>query len=794
MKIAIDITSVLDQYADRGIGNYTKSLLGELLLNNDHEWHLLGFLNKKINLKKINDEFLNKQNIKFHSLGPIKPSSIHNLIYSKKKILPLLNHIKPDIYFVPNFERGTFKGSWKNYTMIHDIIPLTNKSYSRKSFIHNFLKGLFYKKQLKSALKSDVILTNSNYSKSQICQKFKINPEKIFPIHLAAANIFDTEKTEKADKRKVSNILHSYGIKDDFILYYGGLESNKNLDSLLKAYEIFSRRNPNIKLVIVSPSFTKKFSGSLISKNKDAKILISQAKKLGIRNKIIFTGKAEFKHLPHIVSRAKAVIYLSNAEGFGLPVLESLSVGTPCVVSDLKVFHEIYSKGVLFVQQKNPNEIAEKISTIINEKIIRNKLVKQGLSLSEEYQWEDTAEKTLSLFQDFLESTDIESKEDQSRITFISPFFFPFKGGAENYAYNIARMLKKEGFNVEVLTSTFKAKQEKLENSRGIAIHRFRTWINQYYLRFYPGLLKGIIKSNADVIHVQGFGFIWQDFCLIIKRFFSRRRIKFISTPHGPFMARREYSFIQKILKQLFTKIQRFYLNWLYDLIIQVNPNQSKWISKNYKIDLEKIKHIPIGISLDHFEEVTKITELKKELNIKKEIVISYLGRFHKYKGVHDLLEVSKELKKDNYKFKTVFMGVDAGEKKSMQSFVIENSLDDEVIILEKPTDEKRNKILEISEIFVFPSQWEAYGIAMVEAMAHGNTIISTKTEGGLHLIENKKNGLLITYKNRKELKMALVKLITDETLRKKMIKLNLEKAAKLKWDDLWEEYKVIYE
>lgn len=805
LKIAIDITSLLDQYSNRGIGTYTRNLVIELIEKDIYTLHLIGFKDDIDNLRKLGlTQF--PQNVIFHSLGQIRLSSIKNITFYRKKYLPLLKKIQPDFHICPNFERGVFNNySWKNIAVIHDIIPLINNKFSNKSPLHNFIKKRFYIRQLKKALNSDLILTISEFSKNKISNWFKVPDTKIVVNYLALDRNFDSDLI--LDPMRTNVILKSLKIKNDYILYYGGLENNKNIEKLLEAFKILSSKRNNLDIVIVSNEIRNKYDNSYIIKGENGKKIAKLVNKLSIKDKVIFTGELSKDDLKILTKNANLFVHLSKAEGFGLSVLEAISLGTQAVISDIPVYKELFYKHAVLVNPDSANEISKSIDNLLNDKELQEKLKLHNLELKTKFTWKKHIGKLIEVI-DNLDRISRKDKEivdpDRIKIGFVIPHFYPFKGGAENYTLDIATLAAKDYFDVSVYTS----KNTKFENNfdifQRIKIYRSNTLINKYYLKFYPNLLLKILKSDAEILHVQGFGFIWQDICLIIKKFTSRKKIKYINTPHGPFMARQNYSKFQRVLKIIFTSIQKLYLNWLYEIVIQVNPEQYKWIEKDYGIKKKKIKFLPIGINQEHFQNdfknlIAKIKDSKASKvdreEIKNKIIITYLGRFHKYKGVFDLLISFQRLifETEFTNVKLILMGKDAGELKDLKKFIIENRLEENVEIIENPTDKERNYILDLSQIFIFPSEWEAYGIAMVEAMAHGNAIISTRTEGGLYLIENNKNGILFNHGDTNALLKALIRLCGNSSLREEIIKTNFEKAQKLSWENIWSEYDALY-
>ena len=277
---------------------------------------------------------------------------------------------------------------------------------------------------------------------------------------------------------------------------------------------------------------------------------------------------------------------------------------------------------------------------------------------------------------------------------------------------------------------------------------------------------------------------------MLLKKLFSRK-IKIVNTPHGPFMALKEYKAYEKTFKFLIESFERL-SNKAYDLVIQVNPYQSEWLPK-YGIKKEKIVYVPNGIPEDIFSAKANKKVLKK-FNLEKYFLISYIGRIQKYKGLDQVIKVIPEIIKENKNVKFVIIGEDAGYKNYLLNLIEELKVKSSVIFTGKLKE--KNDVLSIlnhSEIFVFPSEWEAFGIVILEAMAKKNAIISTNTEGGKFLVKNNINGFLYNFNDLNELKKCLKKLIKDSKLRRKMQSNNLEKAKKFTWNkiakDLEKEY-----
>jgi len=377
------------------------------------------------------------------------------------------------------------------------------------------------------------------------------------------------------------------------------------------------------------------------------------------------------------------------------------------------------------------------------------------------------------------------------KIGFITTYFHPFRGGAEETVFHLANQISKNN-EVHVFTSDRKNgkiinKKEELFNK--IKIHRSSTLFRyRYYLTFYPSLLINLLKYDLDVIHTNSLGFLWHDFCLLIKKIQSPNT-KIILTPHGPFMALKSYSFFQNLAKSIISFIDKLFCG-LYDKVIEVNPYQYSWLV-DYGFKKSDIVHIPNGID-SSLLKITKNNNVLKKYNLDNKFIISYVGRLHKYKGIDQVLKVLPDLINIRKDIVFVMMGQEGDFINELKSVVDSNKLNDNVRFLIDKPDSDKFAILQDSEIFVLPSEWEAFGVSILEAMAKSNAVISTNTEGGKFLI-NKDNGLLYDFGDLKALKACFIKLINNDSLRLNMQKVNHIKASNLTWQKISKDVEKIY-
>lgn len=378
------------------------------------------------------------------------------------------------------------------------------------------------------------------------------------------------------------------------------------------------------------------------------------------------------------------------------------------------------------------------------------------------------------------------------RIGIITTYFCPFAGGAENNTYYLAKELSKN-HEVHIFTSDrknshiIKKKEEKIGN---INIHRSKTLFRyRYYFAFYPKLVTNLLKYNLDIIHVHSLGFVWHDVCMLIKKLLSLKT-KFIITPHGPFMTLKNYPVWQKIIRKIVTSWIKI-TNKIYNKVIQVNPYQYSWLIKEYKFNKNKISYVPNGVDNSVFQK-SNASEFIKKYNLKNKFVISYIGRLMEYKGVQDVLKALPNIIKNKDNIIFIIIGQDAGYYKELKNLASKLGIEKNIRFILDADDKEKFEALEVSEIFVLPSEWEAFGIVLLEAMAKENAIISTKTEGGKFLIKER-NGLLYDFNDTKTLENNLRTLMANSKLRRLMQKNNLQKAKEFTWDKIALDLEKIY-
>ncbi len=346
MKLAIDCRMT----NSGGVGSYLNALLPYLTRKN--ECLLLGNKNELEKFKSEKTEILNLE---------VKTFSLKELFAFPKVILKKINEC--DIYYSPYFNvPGRIGGGIKIpvFTTIHDVVFLDVPGLASKS--GTIIRKFFYKY---AVFKSKKIFTVSEFSKKRIIHHLKCK-KPVVVTYNAVPDWFCKKGSESNSKIE----------KENSILFVGNIKKHKGLSVLVDAFKISKEKGFDLTLKIVGNSENFRTADENIFKK------ISDAP----NNSILFTGRISDEELKNLYRKTKRLIQPSFYEGFGMPPLEAMSLGTKAIISDIPVFKEIYKEfPVTFFKAGNCNDLAEKLLSIKDE-------TDEIKEFSQIYSFEKTAE------------------------------------------------------------------------------------------------------------------------------------------------------------------------------------------------------------------------------------------------------------------------------------------------------------------------------------------------------------------------------------------------------------------
>jgi glycosyltransferase involved in cell wall biosynthesis len=377
MLIAFDLSMLA--YAGSGVATYTFNVAKNLLLydkKNEYRFFYASLRRPK-NFYYLDE--LKKLGGKIYQY-PF-PHQLLNFLWNKNHLLPVEHLIgKVDFYHSSDFYRPPLFYGTKGITTIHDLTWKVYPQYHPPAIIEA------HERKMEKTIKyRDIIIVPSQSTKNDLL-KFYPQAKKNNKIYVIYEGIDDRFRPIN-DKKKIEKVLQKYLtfnfslLTFNFLLYVGAIEPRKNLEAAIK---VFSR--------LLKDKNYSDFRFLLVGKKGwRSEEIFKLIKDLNLNDKVIYIGFVPDEDLPYFYNGAKALIYLSRYEGFGLPPLEALSCGTPVLAAANSSLQEILPKDYL-VDLKNEEKILQKLIFLLNSD--------KSVKINKQFSWKEFVESFLKIMND----------------------------------------------------------------------------------------------------------------------------------------------------------------------------------------------------------------------------------------------------------------------------------------------------------------------------------------------------------------------------------------------------------
>ncbi|MGC8783998.1 MAG: glycosyltransferase family 4 protein [Armatimonadota bacterium] len=233
------------------------------------------------------------------------------------------------------------------------------------------------------------VVAISRSTASDIVRLYGVPHQKLVIIPYGLDALFNPENARALEPM----VRQRYSLPERFLLFVGTLEPRKNLPRLLEAYALARQETSLPPLVLAgAPGWQHER-------------ILTQARRLGIEQHILFAGYIPREHLPGVYASASALLYPSLYEGFGLPPLEAMGCGTPVLASNTSAMPEVVGDGGMLIDPRDTQQIADGILRITLDEILRQQVIQRGLERARLFRWEDAAEHTLRVLEEAYSSS-----------------------------------------------------------------------------------------------------------------------------------------------------------------------------------------------------------------------------------------------------------------------------------------------------------------------------------------------------------------------------------------------------
>lgn len=311
-------------------------------------------------------------------IQPIKLRSWRGILIRHQLLLPdVLRKLRPDVLHVPAFAAPI---GWHGPLVltVHDLAFL--KMPEQASLYAN----LYWQYMLReSSRRAQRIIAISEKTCEELVSYWSIEKERIRLIHNALRPVFSNVEVPVQD---LQVLRQRYGPR--YLLHPGRIMPRKNIETLVRAFELLAPRFEDLHLVLTGGA------------GYGSKEVVQQIEESPYRERIHQSGWVSDQELKVLYAGASVLAFPSRHEGFGLPIVEAMTCGTPVVASPEAASMDIAGEAVLRADCSSPAPLAEAIAQILDDQELRERLIQLGRKQAQSFSIEECARATLRVYQE----------------------------------------------------------------------------------------------------------------------------------------------------------------------------------------------------------------------------------------------------------------------------------------------------------------------------------------------------------------------------------------------------------
>ncbi len=362
MRIGVDARSLSEPIT--GIGRYTLNLLQEMVANDSHEWVLYSH-------RPLQHGDWSKKNVTVHTWNLPKWARILRMLWAQSVLPFMAKKDEVDLFWSPAHRLPKYLSrSIVSVVTIHDLVwkhaPETMRPFSQK---------LDAKLMPEAIEMADWVIAVSKWTAKDLIAEVPKAKQKTSVIYEAGSLTFSHSRSD-------------YNLGEKYLLFVGTLEPRKNLPRLLKAYSLLSCSiKDEYPLIIVG------------GKGWGEDDIDDIVKQLDIEKYVQILGYLSDKELATVYQEASLLVMPSLYEGFGLPLLEAMSVGVPVVTSNISSMPEIVGDAAVLADPYSVDSIKEGIEKVLTDSELKSELSNAGYDQSKLFSWARATKETLLVFE-----------------------------------------------------------------------------------------------------------------------------------------------------------------------------------------------------------------------------------------------------------------------------------------------------------------------------------------------------------------------------------------------------------
>lgn len=375
LRIGIDCRTMLNPVSGEraGVGHYTFHLV-KALLTVDHQNTYVLYFDHRMPAAVTDD--LAGPNVLIRRLPFSRYRKFLPFAYTHILLASFLMRDNLDVFHAP---ANVMPLSYNRPTVvtIHDLAIYEHPEWFPSQIAST---RLLVPQTIKKAA---ALIAVSQATKNDLLNLFTVTPKKVTVIPEAA----DTELLQLRDR--TTDVRKAYGLPKRYILYVGTIEPRKSLTTLIQAWQRLIHLHPeairDTALVI---------AGGAGYRGSEVLELITMLNAKSIN----YIGYVSHNHKVKLMKEATAFVFPTRYEGFGLPVLEAMQLGTPVISTNISSIPEVAGTAALLCEPENVEALAEAIRRVLTRPAVAKKLRRAGKAQAQQFDWKKTARATLQLY------------------------------------------------------------------------------------------------------------------------------------------------------------------------------------------------------------------------------------------------------------------------------------------------------------------------------------------------------------------------------------------------------------
>ncbi len=368
MRIGIDATAVPPQRT--GAGNYIFNLIQALARfdrSNDYVVFGKGAHEEELDLTGSTVRFVRREfpgrgaRLAWEQVGLPRQARAHRL----------------DVLHSPHYTMPLRRAA-------RSVVTFCDMTFVLHPDLHQTVKRMFFPTMMRlSARRADRLIAISESTREDLVRMWGVDRARVSTIPLAADAAFRPQSADDIAAGCATLGLHA----GTYILYVGMLEPRKNVDRLVEAFGRIAGDLPGVDLVI----------GGRRGWMYDQ--IYAQVEALGLHDRVRFTGYVSHESLPALYGGARVFAYPSKYEGFGIPVLEAMSCGTPVITTNVSSMPEVAGDAAVLVPPDDVGALAAALRRVAGDEALRAELSRKGLARAKMFSWQRCARETVAVYE-----------------------------------------------------------------------------------------------------------------------------------------------------------------------------------------------------------------------------------------------------------------------------------------------------------------------------------------------------------------------------------------------------------